>query len=382
MKTKIVSMLAMLAFANVAAAEQDGFKISGDFATSVFSESGKGGTAAANNGSTPGSSGAVGLSNNDTEFSVDLLELNVEKAIGNSSIVVGIGYGRIFDGINYTVDSDNFAAPGAPKSTLNLTNAYFAHKFGDSGFNFRIGKFESFMGHETYNYMDNMNYSRGYAFQYTMPFYLTGANANYVINEMFDVGLYVANTSNSNDVDENRSKTMGAQINIKPMEGLAIKLNYLTSNDGSNTAVGEVDAETMNGIISYNWNQWDFAFQYVNKNQEAKIGGTDTDMNVLGLYAGYKHDVWGAGLRYEMVSYDAGTQIDNATAVDLATLATPKNDNKIGAITLSAWYDIDQNARLKVDIAQHSSDEKVYLKDDGTSDDSMMVYGLGFAYRF
>ena len=71
MKTKLVSMLAMLVFANVAAAEQDGFKISGDFATSIFSETGDGTNAAYP--STGAIGGRTGLSNDDS-LSVDLME--------------------------------------------------------------------------------------------------------------------------------------------------------------------------------------------------------------------------------------------------------------------------------------------------------------------
>ena len=87
---KVISTLAVLAFANVAVAEQDGFKISGDFATSIFSETGD-----RANGAYP-STGAVGVSNaagvtngNDDSFSIDQAELQIEKAMGNSSIHMG-----------------------------------------------------------------------------------------------------------------------------------------------------------------------------------------------------------------------------------------------------------------------------------------------------
>lgn len=374
---KVMSMLAVLAFANVATAEQDGFKISGDFGTSIFSESGEG-----NNPTSP-SGGARSSATNDTAFSVDMAELNIEKTVGNSTIHMGIGYGRIFDTINYSVGT----GAAGPKSTLNLTNAYFAHKLGDTGLNFKVGKFQSFMGHETYNYMDNMNYSRGYAFYYTMPFFLTGLNANYVINEMFNVGLYVVNSTANTDSDENRNKTLGAAVNITPMEGLAIKLNYLTGHEGpfatTTPAIAESKAQTMNAIVSYNLNHMDFTAQYVSKSNDPTAGGTKVKMDVVGLYAGYKADVWGAGLRYEMASYDAGSTMDGGFNTALSgILPTAKADNKIGAATLSAWYDVDANARVKLDIASHSSDEKVFAKDDGSADDKMMVYGLGFMYRF
>lgn len=382
MKTKIVSVLAMLAFANVAAAEQDGFKISGDFATSYFMEDGKDRNDAYPVG------GAIGNGSNDGAFSVDMVEMNVEKAVGNSSFVLGLGFGRIFDSINYVVDS-NIAIPttpevGVPRSGLNLTNAYFAHKVGDTGLSFKLGKFESFMGHETYNYMDNLNYTRGYAFYYTMPFYFTGVNVNYAINDMIDVTAVVANSVAGTDIDDNRNKVYAAGINVKPMEGLGIKLNYLTGNEGTGTE--EVSNQVMNAVVSYNMNNMDFAVQWTDRAVEGTGANTAAEVKtqVIGLYAGYKADVWGAGLRYEMVDYDAGAAVDAVNPLtstsNLADLSAA--DNTINAITLSAWYDIDQNARLKLDVAQHSSDEDIFADDSGAAEDSVMVYGLGFAYRF
>lgn len=363
MKLKLISMLAISAFTVSAAAADEGFKISGDFATSVFVESGKG-----DNQVFP-STGAVSTVSNENagDFSVDQVELNVEKTVGNSGIVLGIGYGRIFDVINYTIDPTTLA----PKSTLNLTNAYFHHKVGDSGLSFKLGKIGVQPTHESYRYMDNMNYTRSYAFNYMNPWFLTGVSADYAINDMFTVGAIVANSTVNTDTDENESKHMGVNLTVKPMEGLNIKINYLTGKDGG--AVYD-DTTRLNATIGYMiGNMWDLAFHYSSYQTEEVTAGSGTSPDAtatsMALYAGAKMETWGAGIRYETVNDDDGL---------LFTAA----DNKIDTITATGWYNVDQNATLKLEIASASADVAMFADEDFAADDAMMTYGLGFLYRF
>jgi hypothetical protein len=370
MTNKIVMTLATLAFASVAAAGEDGFKISGDVATSVFMESGKG-----YNGAYP-STGAINASGaeaneNSGDFSVDLVEINLEKSMGNSGVVLGIGYGRMFDLINNAIPTGG----AAPKSTLNLTNAYFHHKVGDTGLSFKLGKFGSGVGFETYNYMNNMNYTRSYSFNYMNPWFFTGVAADYAINDMVSVGLVVANSEDNIDNDDNESKHMGVNATIKPMEGLAIKLNYLNGRTGDATYQNNV---RLNGTVTYTLNNmWDFAFHYTSLTTEDEAIATpaaDIELSSMALYAGYKTEMWGAGLRYEMADDDSlGGQIAGNNQLD----------NSFTGLTVTGWYNVDTNAVLKLEVAQHSADKVGTFVDDGfVADDAMMTYGLGFMYRF
>lgn len=376
MINKLITVLSTLALSTVAVAETDGFKLSGDFATSIFSESGNGTNTVTTtnglNGSNGIGTGAYGNTTNSSndDFSVDLAEINLEKGMGDSTIVFGIGYGRMFDRINYSIG----AGSTAPKSTLNLTNAYFAHKVGDTGLSFKLGKFESFLGYESYNYADNMNYTRGHSFNFTMPWYMTGLNVNYNFNNMVDLGVYVVNSSQNTDLDENKAKHVGASVGVTPVEGLKIKLNYLTGHDGaitgSTSLASEMKAQTMNGIISYSFNNMmDFAFQYVNKTMEPVAGGAEQEISSMALYAGYKTEMFGAGLRYEMLDDKNGL-----------AFGVPEND--VNSITATVWYNVDQNTAIKAEYATHSADKQTFTKDDGSTDDGMSNYGLGLTYRF
>ncbi|MBY0385998.1 porin [bacterium] len=371
MKNKIILTLASLALASVATAGEDGFKISGDMATSVFTESGKGYNA--QSGYVTGGASNVGSPENNGDFSVDMAEINLEKSMGNSGVVLGIGYGRIFDHINSIISNS-----GDVKSTLNITNAYFHHKLGDTGLSFKLGKFGSGVGYESYNYMNNMNYTRSYAFQSMNPWFFTGVAADYAINDMFTVGAVVANTTANTDVAPNESKVMGVNATIKPMEGLTVKLNYLKGKEGGDldnpsAANAYVDTTRMNATVMYSMNNmYDFAFHYSDlKKEDANTPAVAADQSAtsMALYAGAKMEMWGAGLRYEMVTNDDG--IIGGTA-----------QNDLTVITASGWYNIDQNAVLKLEVAQTSADKKVFLDDSFQADDSMMAYGLGFMYRF
>ncbi len=376
MKNKIVMTLATLAFASVATAGEDGFKISGDIATSVFLESGKGANANGNGTGAPTLAPFNG--ENSGDFSVDQMEIQLEKAMGNSGIVVGIGYGRLFDTINNTTFG------GAPKSTLNLTNAYFHHKVGDTGLTFKLGKFAANMGHESYSYMNNLNYTRSYAFTDLNPFFFTGLNADYTINEMISVGALVSNQAGNSDYDDNESKHMGVYGMIKPIEGLSIKLNYLTGRDGGDQASAAAtpanqdyyDTTRINATVAYTLNSMiDLAFNYTDLSKEGAddtAALTDVEATSMALYAGYKMEMWGAGLRYEMVSDDDG----------LVFGPTAAGSNDVSVITATGWYNVDQNAVLKLEIASTSADEQVFVDDEGVADDAMMAYGLGFMYRF
>lgn len=362
MKNKIVMTLATLAFASVAVAGDDGFKISGDIATSVFTESGKG----ANN-AFPGTGGAIGAGENNGDFSVDMMEIQLEKSMGNSGVVLGIGYGRLFQGINSLADD----VTAASRSTLNLTNAYFHHKVGDTGLSFKLGRFAANLGAESYSYMNNTNYTRSYGFQLLNPFFFTGAAVDYTVNDMIAVGAVVVNSDANSDMDENESKHMGVNATIKPMEALTIKLNYLTGRQGVNDNVDYVDTTRINASATYTWTMYDFGVAYNSlSTEDAAATSVLTDMTAtsIALYAGAKMEMWGAGLRYEM--FDDGDGMFTVV------------DNAHDTITLTGWYNVDQNAVLKLEVAQTSADKQVFFDDAGAADDAMTSYGLGFMYRF
>jgi hypothetical protein len=367
--TKMISMLAVLAFASVATAADEGFKISGDVATSYFSESGSG-----NNSVGTGASGAV--SSNDS-FSVDMVEVNLEKSLGNSGMVLGIGYGRIFENVSSILDPANVqvgtvstgAGAGgtvlghAPKNTLNLTNAYFHHKLGDTGLTFKLGRFGTGIGLESYRYMDDMNYTRSYGFG-MKPYFMTGLNVMYS-HDMFDVGVTVANSTANTDTDDNANKTVQVSASVKPMEGLAVNLHYLVSKTDAGAAEKDLTLGNLN--VTYKYQMMDFALDYIMTNTEPVVASPGKDKeSSIAAYAGYTMDNMGAGLRYEMYKVDpnAGTS------------------STINAYTLTGYWDADQNARVKLEVGMQKGEATSFKDKDNAAKDSMNFYGAAVMYRF
>ena len=88
-----------------------------------------------------------------------------------------------------------------------------------------MGLFVSHIGYEGLNAKDNIHFSRSLLFQLT-PFYATGARAIYTVSSTFTAQLNVTNGWNS-VIDNNRSKSVGAQLVWTPSDRVTATLNWL-----------------------------------------------------------------------------------------------------------------------------------------------------------
>jgi hypothetical protein len=88
-----------------------------------------------------------------------------------------------------------------------------------------MGLFMSHIGFEGLNAKDNINFSRSLLHQLT-PFYETGVRAVYTVSPSFTAELLVVNGWNS-VIDNNRSKSVGAQIVWTPSDRVSATLNWI-----------------------------------------------------------------------------------------------------------------------------------------------------------
>jgi hypothetical protein len=95
----------------------------------------------------------------------------------------------------------------------------------DAALEVDMGLFVSHIGYEGLNAKDNIHFSRSLLFQLT-PFYATGARAIYTVSHTFTAQLNVTNGWNS-VVDNNRSKSFGAQLVWAPSDRVSATLNWL-----------------------------------------------------------------------------------------------------------------------------------------------------------
>lgn len=378
----LIAILASLSLVTAAHAEEgmEGgekkpFSVYGDLAVNASFHDNEGNFAAR----TPG------FGNHD-DFALALAEINFEKNWSSSQLHLGLGFGNTLAMINPTTLSKYGATGNSP--ALNLTNAYY--KLNSSyGLSFKVGKFESPFGHETYNHMDNSQFTRSYGYMLS-PWFQAGVGVNYT-SGMFDVGLIVSNGSQSEGFDSNENnKAIGLTVAVNPMDNLAIDLGYLTSKESAdtnndNTFAGdsELFSVTMTDIsVAYMINEmFDVAINYVSNEIQAKAtGSTSETANSIAIYGNANLGMYGLGLRYEQFSYDDGAAFSKITYGNPGVAG--KTENKISSITLTGTADIDQNAKFVLEYRMDSSDEKIWTDKDNTATDGQNTITAAVMYRF
>lgn len=370
----LIMILASLTFSVSALAdhheggEKKPFSIYGDFATSLNFYSGENQSNAA---------AFQNSFNNHDDFSVDLIEINIEKNWSKSKLHLSVGYGAIANQVNaVTVNSVN---------TLNVMNAYY-ETHTSYGLGFMIGKFESPVGHETYNYMDNSNYSRSYGFMLA-PYFSTGLGLNYG-QDMWKVGLIVSNGS-GRDVDgRDDNKTMAVTVDVDPMENLMFDLRYVTGREGySNStfaALNTANIAIIDFSVSYMINEmFDVALNYIDHTQDQNITGQDANKATsIAAYFNANFGMFSLGVRHEQFTFDYLISAYNGLPVNTGTFNAANPDNTIGATTLTAKAEIDQNAQVLLEYRMEASDDQIWTDADGNADDAQSTITAGLMYRF
>jgi hypothetical protein len=97
-----------------------------------------------------------------------------------------------------------------------------------SGLRFDAGKYVTHMGYETIDGYDGYddNYSRSVLFGYAIPFTHTGVKASYAFSSKVAAMLGVVNGWDLVR-DNNRSKSLAAQLTLTPVSSLSVLLGYI-----------------------------------------------------------------------------------------------------------------------------------------------------------
>ncbi len=97
-----------------------------------------------------------------------------------------------------------------------------------SGLRFDVGKYITHMGYEVIEGYDgyNDNYSRSLLFGYAIPFTHTGVKASYAFSSQVTAMVGVVNGWDLVR-DDNRSKSVGAQLALTPIAPLSVFLNWI-----------------------------------------------------------------------------------------------------------------------------------------------------------
>jgi hypothetical protein len=140
-----------------------------------------------------------------------------------------------FDGVvgqlpMYTASAGLFGA-----QNIDILQAYATYIIPiGSGLALDGGKFLTHMGYELIEGRDgwNDNFSRSYCFGYAIPFAHTGLRARYTFGRSISAMLMLANGWD-NVVENNSSKTVGAQLGAIPVEGVNLLANAIYGAEGN-----------------------------------------------------------------------------------------------------------------------------------------------------
>jgi hypothetical protein len=379
---KLIAILATLGFsASALAHNHDGenkpFSISGDFAGSMSFYDNE------------YNASPLGAAGQQDDFHVDLIEINLEKNWSNSKLHLSIGYGSTPALMNN--DSGQGLLGGG---MLNVMNAYYQLNTS-YGLSFSFGRFESPVGFETYNQMDNSQYTRSYGFLLA-PFFDTGARFDYKF-DMFHAGLIFSNGSGMYSNASDRNKTAALVVDLDPIENFHFDVSYVTGTEGDNTGLdpdfpgtpgtlGTAEIAILDVTAKYMINEmFDVAVNYIDHKQ--KWATQDNGANSLGIYANAHLGMFHLGARYEMFNFDYGIMPYNGLNSGAAIGTSGTGDNKINAFTLTARAEIDQNAMVLLEYRQDSSDDSIFMSKDHTTanpdmTDSFSTITAAIMYRF
>jgi hypothetical protein len=159
-------------------------------------------------------------------FTLDLAQIVFTK----DAPVGGIGY-RLKVSAGETAKFIHAAGLGKTDNPFDLTEAYIDYVAPlEKGLKFRFGKFVTMHGAEVIEAKDNMNYSRGLLFNFSIPFTHTGLMIGYPFSDKVSVNFHVVNGWD-NFNDEGSSKTLGLSVNLTPDDQFSAIINLMNGRE-------------------------------------------------------------------------------------------------------------------------------------------------------
>jgi hypothetical protein len=155
-------------------------------------------------------------------FAVNWIGVNAAYSSDSMGGTIGLRLGpgaAIYNG-QVVPGSDNLNGMAAIKQ------AYATWKAADK-LTLDFGKWDEPFGSEVADSQLNMDYTRSLLFWYAQPLFFTGIRATIPVADQFSIIAFAANGWN-NTLDNNRGKTIGLQLMIKPADMATFYLGYAT----------------------------------------------------------------------------------------------------------------------------------------------------------
>ena len=309
---------------------------------------------------------AIGLryfDNQANTFSVDLAEVVIQKAVAN----------RGDAGFRLDLTAGTFA--GLTQSaglrigeSADLQQAFVSYiaPLG-TGLRFDVGKFVTHMGYELIEGYDgyNDNYSRSLLFNYAIPLAHTGLKASYSLTPRVALTAMVVNGWDV-AIDNNKSKSIGAQLALKPVDPLAFYVNYIGGPEG------EDDNSSLRHVVDL------IATLAVNQNLSLGVNadfGTEDGTSAItpgadgkwSGFAGYAKistsGPFSLGLRAETFKDEGGTRLGIG-------------ETRVNEFTITPTFKFGSNFVVRAEGRYDSADVGVFEDDRGLPKKSQATVGL------
>ena len=222
------------------------------------------------------------------QMSLSLAELSVLAKQGEASFLADLDFGTFAD---LNAASTGAGGKSVDEVSKHVGQAVVSYKPEGSRFSFDFGKMYSHVGAETVKSKDNFNYSRTVLFSYSMPFWHTGIHVGYdIIPDKLQGSFYVYNGWNS-IYDNNKSKSVGAQLKYTPSSLVTVAYNYLGGPERSDS---EKDWKTLHEVNT----AWNFGDRWAaitdllyGQEKNVSIGTTRANATWYGGFAALKYNL-------------------------------------------------------------------------------------------
>jgi hypothetical protein len=299
-------------------------------------------------------------------FLIDLAQIQFAK----EAPVGGLGY-KLKVSFGETAKYIHSAGLGNPGGVVDLTEAYVDYRAPlGSGLGLRFGKFATYHGAEVIEARDNFNYSRGFLFNYTIPFTHTGLMAEYTFSKAFTANLYLVNGWDVTN-DNNKGKTIGARFPVTPVEPFTMNFGFMYGPEqSSNSSNGRFLFDWLGTFKATKTLTFMVNTDYAHEDKDPLNGGKNSKWYGVAAYAKYDFtDFFSTSIRAEYFNDKDGVR----TGIP----------QKLKEITITPEFKIAKNLLIRPEYRHDWSDENGFDSRHKTLDKkSQDTIALGMMYTW
>jgi hypothetical protein len=296
-------------------------------------------------------------------FTFNMAELALTK-----SSEAGTGFGLV---LNYGLDARaiNLDPATGPGDNFEVQQAYVSQKtLGDM--ELKLGKFATLHGAEVIEGPSNYNISRSILFGWAIPFTHTGLRLHAEMGPMLSGHLGI-NNGWDNVSDNNKGKSAELQVGLTPMDMLSVSVTGMygpeatSGTDNDNRGLVDVVAtiKPMDGLA--------IVLNYDRGSQEA-AGGAGTASALWQGYAVYAN--LGIGEKHSVTL--RGEVFDDQDGFRTSTVQTLRE------ATLTFACKMRESLEWRAEYRYDQSNQDVFVDDKGVAKDTQSTVALAAYYTF